>query len=220
MISSYLFYLHQICSQHQISVRRRFRESWKAIRSTHPKFPITADPRNVLPVPCVLLFPRLGRANLREGIDFGMLRFVGRSIVSRHVHSATGPIADDSRKSTQRQTSGRVVSSRFSLPLRDERSRTNNRKKNRFAEQSLLPWRVFQPFDPPSRALPTSKELLFAVDFVRVNGTRVFDRLFIFPKVCQKCKDYSYISFDAFQTWIKRWCRWYLLGKRFRQSRQ
>lgn len=134
MVSLYLFYLHQI---------------WKAIRSTHPKFPITADPRNVLPVPCVLLFPRLGRANLREGIDFGILRFVGRSIVSRHVHSATGPITDDSRKSTQWQTSGRVVSSRFSLPLRDERSRTSNRKKNRFAEQSLLPWRVFQPFDPP-----------------------------------------------------------------------
>lgn len=149
MVSLYLFYLHQICSQHQISVRRRFRELWKAIRLTHPKFPITADPRNVLPIPCVLLFPRLGRANLREGIDFGILRFVGRSIVSRHVHSATGPIADDSRKSTQRQTSGRVISFCFSLPLRDERSRTSNRKKNRFAEQSLLPWRVFQPFDPP-----------------------------------------------------------------------
>lgn len=35
----------------------------------------------------------------------------------------------------------------------------------------------FPTFRPPSRALPTSKELLFAVDFVRVNGTRVFDRL-------------------------------------------
>lgn len=45
-----------------------------------------------------------------------------------------------SRTTLESQRSGRrVVSSRFSLPLRDERSRTNNRKKNRFAEQSLLP---------------------------------------------------------------------------------
>lgn len=114
---------------------------------------------------------------------------------------ATGPIADDSQKSTQRQTSGRVVSSRFSLPLRDERSRTSNRKKNRFAKRAIaLPVTRFPTFRPPSRALPTSKKLLFAVDFVHDNGTRVFDRLFIFSEMCQKCKDYSYISFDAFQT--------------------
>ena len=107
------------------------------------------------------------------------------------------------------------------LAVSSRRTKPNEQSEEKPLRRAItLPVTRFPTFRPPSRDLPTSKELLFVVVFVRVNGTRVFDRLFIFCEMCQKCKDYSYISFDAFQTWIKRWCRWYLLEKRFRQSRQ
>lgn len=220
MVSLYLFYLYQICSQHQISVRRRFRESWKAIRSTHPKFPITADPRDVLPVPCGSPIPLTWKGEPTKGDWF-------RDIAIRWMFDCFPPRSLRDRFYRGRLSEVNAAANVWTrgffpfLAASSRRTKPNEQSEEKPLRRVIaLPVTRFPTFRPPSRTLPTSKELLFVADFVRVNGMRVFDRLFIFPKICQKCKDYSYISFDAFQTWIKRRCRWYLLEKRFRQSRQ
>lgn len=122
-----------------------------------------------------------------------------------------------SRTTLESQRSGKRVDAWFLPVSTNEAERAIGRKTASQNEQSLFPWHVFQPFDPPLvlYQLPRNYFSLWTLYALTVRASSI-----IFSEMCQKCKDYSYISFDAFQTWIKRWCRWYLLEKRFRQSWQ